>query len=174
MDLLKQMAPRTITLNALLIALATVATLTIRLPTPATQGYLNLGDSVIFAAALLFGPRSGGLTGGIGSALADLLGGYPHWIPFTLFIKGLEGVLVGIVFRSSLHTYRGIFLGGASAVLGGLWMVAGYFLSETFLYGWQPALSGLPGNSMQALAGLLVGLPVAMALSRAGIGPRPQ
>lgn len=168
------MTPRTITINALLIALATVATMTIRLPTPATQGYLNLGDSVIFAAALLFGPRTGGLVGGIGSALADLLGGYPHWVPFTLFIKGLEGVLVGIVFRGSLHTYRGILLGGASAILGGLWMVAGYFLSETFLYGWQPALSGLPGNSMQALVGLLIGLPVAMALSRAGIGPKSQ
>ena len=166
------MTSRILTRNALSVALVGVATLALRVPMPATQGYLNLGDSVIFAAALLFGPRTGGLAGGLGSALADLLGGYAHWAPFTLVIKGLEGVLVGLLFRGSLLSQWGLFWASLSALSGGLWMVAGYFLTETFLYGWQPALSCLPGNGMQALGSLLVGLPATVGLARAGIGNR--
>ncbi len=168
------MAPRTLTLNALSIALTAVATLTIRVPMPATQGYINLGDAAIFTAALLFGPRTGGLAGGIGSALADLLGGYAHWAPFTLIIKGLEGILVGLLFRGSLRSGWGVAFAGLAALLGGLWMITGYFLTETFLYGWQPALSALPGNGMQALGSLLVGLPASTALARAGLGHPPS
>ena len=166
------MTPRMLTLTALLIALTAVATLVIRVPMPATQGYINLGDTVIFVAALLFGARTGGLAGGIGSALADLLGGYAHWAPFTLIIKGLEGVMVGLLFRGTLLSGGGVFWGGVSALLGGMWMATGYFLVETFLYGWQPALSSLPGNGAQGLSSVLVGLPMAVALARAGIGRR--
>ena len=61
---------------SLLTALVTAVTLLVRIPLPATDGYVNIGDSIIVAAALLFGPRVGGLAGGFGSALADLLGGY--------------------------------------------------------------------------------------------------
>ncbi len=161
---------RSLTTNALAVALTAAATMALRVPVPATQGYINLGDAVIFTAAALFGARTGLLAGGIGSALADLLGGYAHWAPFTLVIKGLEGVLVGLLFRSSLRSGRGIAFGGLSALLGGLWMVTGYFLTEALLYGWQPALSGLPGNGLQAAGSLLTGLPAAVALARAGVG----
>ncbi|MDP6777393.1 MAG: ECF transporter S component [Candidatus Latescibacteria bacterium] len=166
------MAPRRLTLNALLVALTVAATLVIRVPTPATQGYINLGDAVIFAAALLFGPRTGLLAGGLGSALADLLGGYVHWAPFTLVIKGLEGALVGLIFRGSLQAWLGVLIGCLAACVGGAWMVFGYFLTESFLYGWQPAVATIPGNTVQALGSLLVGIPVAVALARAGIGGR--
>jgi uncharacterized membrane protein len=164
------MSVRVLTRNALLTALVAVATLTIRIPMPATQGYLNLGDGGIFVAALVFGPRTGLVAGGVGSSLADLLGGYPHWAPFTLVIKGFEGFLVGIVFQWALpHRWRAIsaILGSC---LGGAWMVAGYFVTETFMYGWQPALAAFSGNLMQALGSIVVGVPVALSLIRAGLG----
>jgi uncharacterized membrane protein len=78
---------------ALLAALVAVATLVLRIPMPATEGYINVGDAVIVAGALLLVGRSAGLAGGIGSALADGLGGYAHWAPFTLFLKGEKGWL---------------------------------------------------------------------------------
>ena len=71
---------------ALLIALVAVATLVLRIPMPATEGYINVGDAIIVAGALLFGGFAAGLAGGLGSALADGLGGYAHWAPFTLLI----------------------------------------------------------------------------------------
>ncbi|MYI99820.1 MAG: ECF transporter S component, partial [Gemmatimonadetes bacterium] len=88
---------RRLTLAALSIALVTLATFVIRIPNPATQGYINLGDGLLFTLALVFGWRIGGLAGGVGSALADALGGYFIWAPWTLVIKGIEGILVGTI-----------------------------------------------------------------------------
>ena len=75
---------RSMTLAALMIALMTLATLIIRIPNPATQGYINLGDAMLMTIALLFGWRIGGLAGGVGSALADALGGYFIWAPWAV------------------------------------------------------------------------------------------
>jgi len=161
------MATRTLTVNALLVALTAVATLVIRFPTPATQGYLNLGDAVIFVAALCFGPRAGALAGGIGSSMADLLGGYPHWAPFTLLIKGTEGAVTGLLCRPAGP--RKVLRALLSVIAGGLCMVTGYFAVETFLYGLGPAVAGVPGNGLQAVGGILVGLPAASALVRSGL-----
>lgn len=99
-------ALRTTSLNAVITALVAVATLLIRIPVPVTQGYINLGDAVVITAALLMGPRTGLIAGGIGSALADWLAGCAHWAPFTLIIKGLEGYLVGLK-RPAMYALRG-------------------------------------------------------------------
>jgi len=60
---------------ALLTALVAVATLVLRVPMPATEGYINVGDAIIVSGALLFGGVVAGVSGGLGSALADGLGG---------------------------------------------------------------------------------------------------
>ena len=73
----------------LMIAIMTIATLIIRIPNPATQGYINLGDALLFTISLVFGWRIGGLAGGVGSALADVLAGYFLWAPWTLVIKSI-------------------------------------------------------------------------------------
>ena len=81
----------------LLTALGAAVTLAVRIPMPATEGYLNLGDGIIIAGALLFGPIAAAAARGVGSALADLYGGYSHWALPTLAIKGLEGYIVGFL-----------------------------------------------------------------------------
>lgn len=85
--------------SAIFAAVVCAATLVIRIPVPATSGYINLGDSMVFVSALLFGARIGGIAGGVGSALADILGGYGSWAPFTLIIKGAEGFTAGYISR---------------------------------------------------------------------------
>ncbi|MEM3930060.1 MAG: ECF transporter S component, partial [Candidatus Korarchaeum sp.] len=69
-------------------ALTTLATMVVQIPTPATKGYINLGDTMVMLSGSLFGSLIGSISGGVGSALADLLSGYAHWAPFTLVIKG--------------------------------------------------------------------------------------
>ena len=64
---------RRMVLGALLTAMVAVATMAFQVPIPATKGYINLGDTVIFIAALLLGPGYGALAGGVGSAMADLI-----------------------------------------------------------------------------------------------------
>lgn len=88
---------RNLTYGSLTIALVLATTFAIKIPIPFTQGYIHPGDSMIFVTALLFGWRFGALAGGLGSAMADLLGGYAHWVIPTLLIKAIMGALVGWV-----------------------------------------------------------------------------
>lgn len=81
--------------TALMTALVFVATFTIKVPVPFTNGYIHPGDSMVFLAGLLLGPFYGAFAAGIGSALADLIAGYTFWMIPTLLIKGLMGFVVG-------------------------------------------------------------------------------
>jgi uncharacterized membrane protein len=159
--------------QALLMALVATATMVLRLPTlptPATEVYINLGDVVIVAAALLFGLWARAVAGGVGSAMADVLGGYAHWAPFTLCIKALEGAIVGWIFRGQLATLRAYLLAGFAGVAGVISMFLGYFSVEWMLYGPGPALASAVGNAVQAASGVFLGVPLAIFLWCSGLG----
>jgi uncharacterized membrane protein len=142
--------------------LVAAATMVIQIPAPQTKGYINLGDTLIFTIAMLFGAKIGGLAGGIGSALADIISGYAHWAPFTLIIKGIEGFIVGSFVYRPENLYKKLpFL-----VLAGLEMVAGYFLAEVILYGIGPALVEIPGNCFQAGSGIVLSILILSAIRR--------
>lgn len=88
-------------ITALFTALVCVATMVFSIYVPATYGFFNLGESMVFLSAILFGPLVGAFAGGVGSALADLLLGYPHYAGATLLIKACEGAVVGALIRKS-------------------------------------------------------------------------
>ena len=71
-------------LAALFAALACAATMVIRIPTFGTGGYIHPGDAIVILAGIFLGPVYGGLAAGIGSAMADLLGGYFLYVPLSL------------------------------------------------------------------------------------------
>ena len=56
-----------IIMTALFAALACVATMSIRIPTPGTGGYIHPGDAIVILAGIILGPVYGMLAGGIGS-----------------------------------------------------------------------------------------------------------
>ena len=64
-----------IVMAALTAALACVATMIIKIPSP-LKGYLNLGDCIVLTAGWLLSPTYGFLAAGLGSALADVFSGY--------------------------------------------------------------------------------------------------
>ncbi|MDK2896589.1 MAG: hypothetical protein PWP04_709 [Candidatus Atribacteria bacterium] len=152
---------RTLTYSAMATALVAVATMSLQIPIPQTRGYINLGDTLIFVFALLWGARVGAIAGGLGSALADILTGYAHWAPFTLIIKGIEGLLVGLS-REKKPLQRLLFL-----ALAGLEMVGGYFLAGTLLYGAGAALVEIPGNLVQAGSAVLLSSLLVYAVRKA-------
>ena len=88
-----------IIMTALFAALACVATMSIRIPTPGTSGYIHPGDAIVILAGIILGPVYGMLAGGIGSALSDLIGGYFVYVPITLVIKGLVALVSGLITR---------------------------------------------------------------------------
>ena len=92
-----KMTTKQVCINGLFIALVCLSTMVLQVPVPATSGYIHLGDSVILIVSVFFGWKYGMIAGGVGSGLADLLSGYPHWMIFTLIIKGIMGLLIGKV-----------------------------------------------------------------------------
>jgi len=152
-----------IALSAVMAALVAVATFIIQLYVPATGGYINFGDIMIFVSALTFGPIVGGISGGIGSALSDVLSGYAFtYAPFTLVIKGFEGAIAGKI-SNQKQVWRDIL----AVTVAGVEMVSGYFLAEFYPLhiGWA-ALTEVPGNISQIAVGGAVGIPLAIVLRR--------
>ncbi len=85
---------------AVLAAVTTVLTRVVQIPTTASN-YINLGDVAIVFTAIVFGPFSAALAGGLGTALADLLSGpYAFWAPISLVVHGLQGLVVGLIVRA--------------------------------------------------------------------------
>ena len=128
---MKESNLKTLIRYSVLMALTTVMTMAIHIPTVNTNGYLNLGDMVIFIAALTMGKKAGFIVGGIGSAMADLLLGYTHYAPITLIVKGLEGYIAGIILERNIGRKRPII----ATTIGGIFMAFGYFVAEIFMYG---------------------------------------
>ena len=142
--------------SAIMAALVTVATYIIQIPVPQTGGYINVGDAMIFAAALIFGPVVGGFAGGVGSAITDIALGYANFALVTLIVKGTEGVLAGFV-SDGMSWLRDVIAVG----VGGAAMVLGYFLVEFFVMGYgAAAFVEVPGNIFQITFGGLVGIPI--------------
>lgn len=157
--------PREVALTALMTALTAVVTMITGsfVPFPATGGYLNLGDAIVMLSGLLFGAGLGGFAGGVGSAISDLLLGYGYYAPLTLFIKGTEGYLTGLIGNSKSIARRII-----GVIVGAVAMLTGYFLVETALVGMGAALGELVAiNSIQVTVGAVVALGLAQALTKA-------
>ncbi|MGN0772117.1 MAG: ECF transporter S component [Christensenellales bacterium] len=102
-------------------------------------GFVNFGDTMIYITAYLLGPIPAMVAGGIGSLIADSIV-YPLTMWFTLFIKGIEGLLAGIMFkyvagRKPYRTPVRITLGVVSMLVGGAFMILGYFGTQALFWG---------------------------------------
>ena len=135
-------------LTALFAAFACVATMVLVVPSP-TGGYMNLGDAVVLTGAFLLGPVYGAIAGGVGSALADLLAGYASYVPATLVIKAVMGLLAGVLYRGIGRKWNGLGL-LVCAAAGEIPMIIGYWLYDGF---WMKSLTGAVGHSQQPGAG---------------------
>ena len=118
-----------LTLISALTALTVVFTLIIRVPVPATNGYVSLIDSAIVFSAIAFGPVPGFLSAAIGSALADVISGY------AVFFKTAVAFIIALVI-----------------------VPLGYFLfTGFFLLDFRTSLVEVPGNLVQAGVGSAIG-----------------
>ena len=143
-------------------ALILLATQLFKIPTGI--GYANLGDGFILVCAYLLGPAAF-FPAAIGSALADLLAGYPIYIPATFVIKGLMGLAAGFLLKNEKITVlRKIVV----FILAELIMIAGYFGYESlpFMYGPAAAAGSVIPNLGQAAVGILMGMILTAVLEK--------
>ena len=146
-----------IVISALIAALACVATMVIQIPSP-LKGYINLGDCVVLMAGWMLSPAYAFLAAGLGSALADIFSGYVIYAPATFVIKGLMAVIAFYGFRLLNKKLNKTLSRIGSGISAEFVMVLGYFIFEGFLYGFIPSLVNVPANSIQGIAGIVVGV----------------
>lgn len=162
------------------ILVAAVFVLTFTIKIPLFTGYFNIGDVVIMLASILFGKGIGFLSGSFGSALSDVASGYLIYAPFTFIIKGLEGYICGLVFEKLSEKKNRKEIGFIlSTILSGIWMAAGYFLSEAFVlkyissalnvnrelqFGFKVALVNLPFNLLQGILSAVISIILVVSL----------
>ncbi len=143
-------------LAALFAALSCVATMSIRIPTPGTGGYIHPGDAIVILSGVILGPVWGFFAGGIGSALSDLIGGYFVYVPITFVIKGLVALAAGLLYQKVGKTqksrYAAVVLGGVADII---LVAGGYFVCEYFIYG-AGAAASIPANIIQGIGGLVI------------------
>ncbi len=129
---------------------------------PTAIGYINLGDAVILIASYVIGPAAF-FPAAIGSAIADLIAGYPMYILPTFVIKGLMGLAAGFILKHPEHRphlVKRLLAGVAAEII----MVIGYFAVEVFLYDVAAAAASIPFNLIQAAAALVIAVPVTYLL----------
>lgn len=131
---------------AVMSAVVFLATFVPKIPIP--LGYAHLGDAAIFLIAMKYSRRVGILSACIGSALADLIGGFALWILPTIIIKA---VMTEIFLR--LDKVQFILAVGLAC----LWMAIGYTIFGAILYeSIEAGLTSFPGLFVEGLLNLAV------------------
>ena len=174
-----------IAVTAMFAAMTMVLTYFIKVPTPG-GGYIHLGDTMIYLMACLLPTPYAMIGAGIGGALADLMGGYFHYIIPTFLIK----LLISLPFTSKsekMLTVRNAVM----IVPSGLITVFGYYLtrvallaldkitSQSGFFGslfdsvtWYSALESIPGDTIQAIGSGIAFIILALALDGVKIKKR--
>ena len=149
---------RTISINALAIALVCLSTMFLQFPIP--LGYAHLGNCFILISGVFFGPVTGLLAGGIG---------YAQWIIPTLIIKGIMGFVIGyIANRTGLTVNMFKIRTAAASIVGIIIMVVGYFIGGSILYGSiYTGATQIPGLVMEGIVGIVLFYVIGSALQAA-------
>ena len=125
--------------SALFAALIYVATCYIKIPT--LNGYVHIGDGLIFLVASLLPAPYAIAAAAIGGSLGDILGGYFIWVPATVLIKALTAAAF------SSKTKKIISLRNLLAIIPALFLcVGGYYLYESVV---------IAGNFISPLASVV-------------------
>ncbi|WP_196594132.1 ECF transporter S component [Pectinatus sottacetonis] len=162
---------KNVVLTAMFAALIFLGTFIIRIPIPATSGYIHFGDGFIYVAAMVLPLPFAAAAGAIGGFLSDMLAGYMFYAPWTAIIKALMSVVVVLIFRHSFIDKNFVFkknIGRALAatVLAGIVNVGGYFIVECFMYTPAGALASVPMNCLQSIFGVVIFFIISPIFSR--------
>lgn len=157
-----------LTLTSLLAACITLMTAYIcHIPVGANGGYIHLGDTFIYLAAVLLPTPYALMAAAIGGGLADLLTA-PLWAPATIIIK----MLLTLSFTSK--TSKIINLRNIIAALVAYPITClGYAFAEMILFGSKAAFwVSVSGNLIQVTGSFLCFVLIGFALDKTGLKKR--
>ncbi len=154
---------RTIVFTGLFAALICILTM---LHIPVGNGYVHVGDSLIYLSGMILPFPCGLIAAGIGGGLSDLFSGYPVYVLPTLIIKALNSLVIYIAAKRTekIINFRSV----SAVILSGLVTVFGYYLAAVILYGGLKAqVATIPGNIVQAVGSALIFIVLGLAFDAA-------
>ena len=159
----------------MMMGLIMAMTIIIRIPVPATHGYIHLGDCMIFMAVLLLGWKRGAVAAGLGSALADIIGGFAIYAPVTFVVKFMMAAVVGLFLSKALKKEHPVvvitLMEIVGMLIGGAVMTAGYYVAEGVMYGnFIAPMAEVPMNIIQFGVGAVLAAILSRALAGTPVG----
>lgn len=166
---------RQMILASIFTAMITVLTCYIKIPTH--NGYVHIGDAVIYIAACVLPAPLAVFCGALGGLFADLLGGYTVYALPSFIIKALLVLAFNRKSRKFIEK-RNII----AAVIAAALNTAGYFIADAVIFSlsasggsffspapWAAAIYDIPANLIQSAASLAVFAALGAALDKSGI-----
>ncbi len=153
-----------IVFSGLFMALTVVMTAFIHVPVG--NGYVHLGDSMIYLSSVLLPFPCGIIVGGIGGALSDLISGYAIYAIPTLIVKSINASCFYLLRArgEKMISKRSII----ALILSSIVTVVGYFIVALILYkdtSFKAQLvATIPGNLIQAGGSAILFLFIGSAL----------
>ena len=160
-------------------ALVVVATMFLKIQGP--TGMVHFGSAVIFTVASVFGGLYAAVAGALGSLIFDLIGGQMAYTAWSFFIKGISGLVVGLIAVGFLPRRTPALKAGRSywritlaCLAGTLINAGGYFLAW-----WQVIgdirvaavniyMYSLPTSVLGIITALVLAYPLLRALDKSG------
>lgn len=151
-----------LTTTALFAALVCITTAYIfHIPVGSNNGYVHVGDAIIYLAASILPAPYAMIAGGLGGAMADLLTA-PAWAPATFLIKMINVIPFTCKKDKIVNTHNVIAL-----FLSGIVTFVGYFIAEGVMFGtWAALIPSLLSGWVQPLGSAIVFLLLGTALDR--------
>lgn len=155
-----------ITYTAIFTAIIILATSTIKFSTGLGEGYIHLGDSIIYLTACLLPFPYCIIAGALGGGLADILSGFAIWSIPTMLIKMLNVLPFAIVCKklktNKIFSKQTVLM----TVVSGVVTILGYFVAECILYSVASATLSITGNTIQAVASGIIFIIIATTLDK--------
>lgn len=144
-------------MTGLMMCLVTMAIMLFKIPV--FQGYVHLGNSMMFMAVMVLGKKNGAIASGLGAALGDVIGGFAVWAPWSLVVSGGMALIVGLLMEKNKKVL--------GLILGGVFLVAGYYIAEVVIYGNVLApMAGVPWNIGQYAFGVAIAYILTKAICK--------
>lgn len=157
---------RLICTTGIFIALVFVVTAYLHIPT--NNGYVHVGDGLIYLAACLLPWPYAMAVGAGGAFLADCLTGFAIWAPGSVVIKALTALLFSSKGNKIINLRNSLMLLPAAVLCAG-----GYYLYESLIYGnYVTPLAGIPASMIQSLASSVVFIAAGLSIDKMNIKSR--
>lgn len=151
--------------TAVFAAIIMLCTALIKFSTGLGEGYIHLGDSIIYLCACVLPFPYCLIAAALSGALADVLAGFAIWSIPTAIIKVLIAspfALVAKKNQNKILNKQTTFMPVASGII----TIAGYFVAECILYSAASATLSILGNVIQATGSAIIFYIMAIALDK--------